>query len=229
MKKPLFNLLGPAFGLALASIPAQAQEVPDAAQNCVGCHAVEEPAGTLEARMTRQAPPLHYAGNKFRRDWLVGWLQEPTRIRPAGDYPPAHVVTEGDVDVIDERSLVDHPALAAEQAETVADWLMTLTAKSDLVEAESGYEPGNINPRLGEMDFVKFKGCGGCHKDVPDYGGFSGPELYTGWSRLQPEYMISYIRDPQVWEPYSLMPDKGLRTEQIHKLVDYLKVISEEE
>lgn len=230
MKNSLLKVLGPAIWLALVASQGQAQAVPDIAQDCLSCHAIEETLEGLEERMTRQAPPLHYAGNKFQQDWLVAWLQDPQRLRPAGDYPAVHTVTDGGEDTIDESTLIEHPALDAEQATVVADWLMTLKSRSELiaVEAEDAYEPSNVNPRLGEMDFVKFKGCGGCHKDVPDYGGFSGPELYTAAQRLQPEYMISYIRNPQAWETYSLMPNKGLLTAPIHKLVDYLHILGEE-
>ena len=230
MKTSLLKVLGPAVGLALVGNQGLAQDMPDAAQDCVACHAIEDTSESLEERMARLAPPLHYAGNKFQQDWLVAWLQDPQRIRPAGDYPAAHTLTEGGEDTIDESTLIEHPVLDAEQATVVSDWLMTLQSRSALVavEAEDDYEPSNVNPRLGEMDFVKFKGCGGCHKDVPDYGGFSGPELYTAAQRLQSEYMISYIRNPEAWETYSLMPNKGLLTAPIHKLVDYLHILGEE-
>lgn len=208
----------------------QAAEPPGAAQQCSSCHLLEQPAQpTLVSRSERAAPPLFYSGNKFRRAWLVSWLQDPRRLRPAGDFPPAHVHTVEGKDVIDASTLIEHPALAADDAEAVADWLMTLTPNQALIDAESGYTPGNVSPRMGAMDFVKFKGCGACHRDTPEYGGFSGPELYTAWERLQPEFIVSYIRNPTAWEPYSLMPNKALQDPQIHKLANYLKVISAQE
>lgn len=208
----------------------QAAEPPGAAQQCSNCHLLEQPAqATLASRTERVAPPLFYSGNKFRREWLVNWLQDPRQIRPAGDFPPEHVRTVNGVDKIDETSFVEHPVVSANEVETVADWLMSLTPHQALIEAESNYSPGNVSPRMGAMDFVKFKGCGACHRDTPEYGGFSGPELYTAWERLQPGFIVSYIRNPTAWEPYSLMPNKALQEPQIHKLADYLKVISAQE
>ena len=214
--------------VTLATSSLHAADIAEAvATDCGACHQLTGPAATeLQSLPDRGGPPLFYAGNKFREDWLVTWLQDPTRIRPAGDYPPAHVVTGSGGDEIDEETLVDHPALPAETALEVATYLMTLTPHDQLIAAED-YTPQNIPETLGAMDFVKFKGCAACHRDTPELGGVSGPELYTAWARLQPEYIVSYIRNPIAWEPLSLMPNKHLQTEAIHKLANYLRVISE--
>ena len=207
----------------------QADTAQEVAERCGGCHRLQAPAEpTLAMRTGRKAPALFFAGNKFREGWLVRWLQNPKRIRPVSDFPPAHVTTTTEGDVVDPTTLIDHPALDAPTAERFAAHLLTLTPYDALLDKES-YTPGRVSARMGEMDFVKFKGCGGCHRDTPEYGGLSGPELYTAWQRLQPEFIVSYIRNPVAWEPYSLMPVKHLRTPQIHKLADYLRVIGEED
>lgn len=198
------------------------------AERCGGCHQLDPPAdAALDARKQRKAPPLFYAGNKFRQEWLVSWLQNPTRIRPAGDYPPAHIKRGEKGDVVDEASFAPHPALNEEDAERAAESLAAKTPNADLIAAEA-FEPVRISKRIGEMDFVKFKGCAACHKDTPKYGGVSGPELYTAWRRLQPEYITSYIRNPAAWEPRSLMPNLHLQTGAINKLASYLKLIGAE-
>lgn len=227
MRKLLFGIGGAALAAILPLSPAASEQGEAAAEACAGCHQMQGPADdSLEARRGRKAPPLFYAGNKFREDWLVEWLKQPTRLRPAGDYPPAHVKPGGKADEIDAASLTEHPALAPEKAKAVAAHLMTLTPNDALVEAED-YTPGGISKRMGEMDFVKFKGCAACHKDTPKYGGVSGPELHTAWQRLQPEFITSFIRDPAAWEPRTLMPNKHLQTGAIHKLANYLKLIGE--
>lgn len=196
-------------------------------EHCATCHSLTElPSDDLKARQERIAPPLAYAGNKFRKEWIAGWLQKPTRLRPAGDFPPAHVQSSEQGDGINEESLPIHPSFDAEVAEAAADHLATLRPHNDLIAAET-YTPGKVPERLGAMDFIKFKGCGACHEDAPGYGGVSGPELYTAWQRLQPEFIVSYIRNPTKWEPRSLMPVKHLKTEQIHKLADYLHTIGD--
>ncbi len=73
----------------------------------------------------------------------------------------------------------------------VADELMKLKPHDDLIAKEK-IESGTISKQMGEMAFDKFMGCMACHFIEPEYGGFSGPELYTAAKRLQPEYIASY-------------------------------------
>lgn len=205
---------------------AYADIATDAVTQCAGCHQLQPGDRTdLKARAQRKGPPLYYAGNKFHKEWLVSWLQKPTRIRPAGDFPPDHVKTTEHGDVVDRTTLHEHLALDATNAQRFADWLMTLTARKELVAAES-YKPGRVSKRMGAMNFRKFKGCGACHQDAEGKGGLSGPELYTAWQRMQTGFIASYIRNPAAWEPVSLMPVKHLQTKQINQIVDYLHVIS---
>lgn len=189
------------------SLSAEASTSPfeQLAEQCGACHQMQGPANaSLKNRSARKGPPLFYAGNKFREEWLVSWLQKPVRIRPAGDFHLPHIKTTADGDFIDESKLVEHIVLGEKEAVHMAKHLMSLTPNNDLIEAED-YTPKRISKRMGTMDFVRFKGCAACHRDTPKYGGLSGPELHTAWQRLQPEFIVSYIRNPMRWEPRSLM------------------------
>src|SRR5690606_32633516 len=116
---------------------------------CAACHALAAPdpaAGPAE-RAQRKAPPLHFAGNKFRAEWLAAWLEKPSRIRPAGVFPPALAKSTPEGDVVDPAALPAHPALPAEQAQAVAGYLMTLKPFQKLIDAEA-YEPASIALRM---------------------------------------------------------------------------------
>lgn len=230
MNTPHRPVLPMLLGLVLCCGLTAASSANDAAlQSCADCHALRAPqAAPLTERATRQAPPLHYAGNKFRREWLVHWLQQPTRLRPAGYFPPAHTVTTADGDAIDADSLPAHPVLATADAQQAADALMQLRAGDALAAADT-WEPGTIALRMGQMNFGKFKGCDGCHQDEPGYGGASGPELYTAWQRLQPAFLASYIGNPVAWDPQTMMQHPQLSPTEVHRLANYLKAIAEEQ
>ncbi len=212
-------------GLPLA---ANADGASDVQAQCAGCHALSHDyaAAPLVERADRKGPPLDYAGNKFQRAWLVSWLQNPTRIRPAGEFPAAHVKSGADGDTVDPSTLIKHPAVPAAQAEAMADYLMTLKPFDNLIKAEA-YQPGTIAKRMGQMNFGKFKGCDACHQDAPGEGGLSGPELYTAWQRLQPAFIASYMGNPVAWDPHTLMPKGDLNAASVKKIADYLKVIGE--
>lgn len=199
-------------------------------KSCAECHALTEAdrGADFSARADRLGPPLDYAGDKFRRDWLSDWLQKPTRIRPAGVYPARVAAPDADgKDRVDQSLLPEHPALSADQAEAVADRLMTFRSRKALIENTEA-EPVNVPRRMGELNFSKFKGCVACHLDAPGRGGLSGPELYTAWRRATPEYLHAYISDPAAWDRHSLMPGADLNDREIGKLLGYLRLISEE-
>lgn len=198
---------------------------------CAACHALEQPdyeALGIQERIDRKGPPLYYAGNKFQQAWLESWLQNPTRLRPAGIFPPASVVAGEEFDVVDPAKLPEHPVLAASQASEAAAWLMSLQHHDDLITANT-YEPGTIARRMGQLNFTKFNGCDACHSDEPGYGGLSGPELHTAWQRLQPKFIASYIADSVAWDPNTMMPKSGLNDDAVSRLTNYLKLIGEEQ
>src|SRR5690606_28337548 len=83
---------------------------------CAECHALTRPdydALGIAERAERKGPSRFYAGNKYREEWLVEWLQRPERIWPGGVFAPAHAISTPEGDVIDEASLPEHPALSA--------------------------------------------------------------------------------------------------------------------
>lgn len=198
-------------------------------QRCKSCHDLTGPAPqSLQELWNRKGPDLFYAGNKYKAEWLEEWLEEPRRIRPAGMFYGNHIKSTDDGDVIDESTLTSHPALPEDQAEAVAAALMKRKAKSDLVNTGE-YEPGSISLMMGELMFDKFKGCLGCHQIEPGYGGLSGPEVYTAAERLQEDYIISYMRNPQAWDPMIFMPQRHLRDKDLQKLVHYFRALGEED
>lgn len=175
----------------------------------------------------RKGPDLSYAGNKYRREWLEGWLQQPERIRPAGMFFADHVGTREGRDEILSDTLIDHPALGADDAARVADYLMTLKTRDQLI-TPGEYKPDNIALSMGEMIFDRFRGCLACHEIEAGYGGRSGPEMYTAAARLQEDFIISYMRNPQAWEAMSIMPNRQLTDNDLQRLVHYLRALNAE-
>jgi cytochrome c551/c552 len=197
-------------------------------KDCVSCHNLKGPVPqTLQALWDRKGPDLFYAGNKYRQEWLVSWLQNPQRIRRAGEFYGKHIKPGPKHDEIDTATLEKHVVLTKDDAVAVAAELMKLKPHDDLMAKEK-IEPGTISKQMGEMAFDKFMGCMACHLIEPDFGGFSGPELYTAGKRLQPEYIASYIRSPQAWDPKIWMPNKNVSDANIQKMVRYLELLAKE-
>lgn len=210
-------------GMATASVEAYVD------RECSGCHELAGPGvKTMAGVRARKGPDLFYAGNKYRQEWLVEWLQAPYRIRPAGMYYGRHIRSSEDGDVVDEASLKSHMKLGKEQAENVAAYLMTLKGKSDLIES-GAYKPGTISISMGELMFDKFRGCLACHLIEPGYGGLSGPEVFTVANRLQDDYLVSFLRNPTAWDVRTFMPDKHLKESDVQKFIHYFHALAKEE
>jgi len=196
---------------------------------CASCHDMQGPApATLAALWQRKGPDLFYAGNKYRQAWVERWLQSPKRIRPSGMFYRDHIRPGEKRDVVDVATLNEHIRLNADDAKSVAVALATMKANSSLVSAEK-HDP-NLSPGpLGEMLFDKIYGCMACHQIEPGFGGLSGPEVYTAGKRLKPEFMLSYIRSPQAWDPKIWMPNKHVPDMNMQKIVNYIMDLSKED
>ncbi|MCK5122096.1 MAG: c-type cytochrome [Methylococcales bacterium] len=197
-------------------------------KQCISCHAItQQTPQSLKALWERKGPDLSSAGIKYKAEWLKVWLQNPSRIRLAGMFYGNHIKLGKKLDEVDQASLVKHPQLSSEDASQVSEELMTLKQNQVLVTA-GDYKPGTISMTLGDMMFDKFKGCLACHQIEPGYGGISGSEMYTAGSRLQEDYLISFMRNPQAWDPKTIMPNKHLKEIDLQKLVHYLRALAKE-
>ena len=180
------TLLAASLGAAFAAGPALAADNPGTGiltAQCISCHAIAKPDNmTLDRLWTRKGPDLYYAGSKFNRAWLVKWMQEPVRVRPAGEFYTKHVKAGAKEDVVDESTLTAHVKLSKADAEAVADALMALTGPDGLV-AKGAFKGDKVSMAMGAMFFSKLRGCAACHSAKPGSGGASGPELYTAGER----------------------------------------------
>lgn len=194
---------------------------------CAACHTLKAPDKSDIGRLwQRQGPDLHYAGSKFNADWLEKWLQDPVRIRPAGELYTRHVKSGEKEDVIDEAGLKPHVKLSAADAKSAAAALMALKAPEELIPPGS-FKGGKVSASMGAMFFSKLRGCSGCHQGSPDTGGRSAPELYTAAARLQPDYIYSYMKHPQKIDPRVWMPDLSLSDPDAQRLTGYILMLGE--
>ena len=197
---------------------------------CAACHALTKPADTsLERLLARKGPDLYYAGIKFNRDWLVRWLENPTVIRPAG-VMYRNVVkpsgTAGTPDVIDASQVPAHVKLSAADAAAVADALMALGPDLALVQ-KGAFKQEAANAAMATLLFNKLRGCSSCHAAKPESGPHSGPELFSAGDRLQGDYVVEYIRNPQKFDPHIWMPKLELTDADIQKLTGYLMTLKQ--
>lgn len=228
MRTVLSSLLGVGL-IVLAHGAAHADGAEILKSQCGTCHALTPPADkSLDRIWTRKGPDLYYAGVKFNREWLVEWLQKPSVIRPAG-YPYFKDVVAGEKhDEVDKSKLKEHPRLSKDDAKAAGDALMALKGPEGIVEAGL-FKNEKPNVRMGQMAFVKLRGCSACHAGKGGEGGASGPELTDAGKRLQPDFIASYIKDAQKIDPHVWMPAPKVTDQDIQRLTGYIVQLSSEE
>ncbi|MDX8405047.1 MAG: hypothetical protein R8K50_02740 [Mariprofundus sp.] len=224
---------------ALASAGVNGSELLQ--QRCAECHNLQGPSPqSIRAVWKRDAPDLFYAGNKFRREWLVEWLQKPVRIRPAGvnylrsinSTPKSFLDKKGKVyDVLWGKVLkpLRHEILSGAEAEAAADALMALRPMDEHVSGMMLDTSKAVTLDKGEVLIDKVYGCQSCHQIEPGYGGYTGAELYTAGKRLQPAFMLSYIKRPKSWDSKIWMPNGNVKPDDLQKIVNYLVLLSKED
>jgi len=199
--------------------PAAGKTIFDA-QNCGSCHAISGPvtAVAVEERSKLKGPPIWFAGSKFKPDWLVAWLQQPTPVRR---------VNYGSLDEVSN----EHPALPAADAEQVVAYLSSLIDP----ETQTGLISKEALPRRkmfrGEKLFTKKQVCFGCHEypsKMGDIGGFTGPTMVGAGQRLQGDWVYAFLKDPLHYYPNGRMPVYGEKAyepytdEELRLLSQYL-------
>lgn len=214
--------------MAIHAVPASAADILQ--QQCSSCHALTKPAdASLDRLWERKGPDLYYAGVKYNREWLEAWLQNPTTIRPAGVMYAKVITPAADktADTIEASKLPPHMKLAKADASAATDALMKLGIDQNLVE-KGAFKNGAPGP-MAKMLFSKLRGCSSCHSAQPDSGGRSGSELYDAGNRLQADYVVAYINNPQKFDQHIWMPTLGLTDADVQKLTAYLMTLKQPE
>lgn len=197
--------------------------------NCVGCHEIEGQGGYIRkhyAGTSAFAPPvLNGEGAKVQPDWLFGFVKKPIPLR---SWLKVRMPTFG---------------LSDEEARIMVDYFAAL----DKIEVPFVYVDREAIPRE-HLEAAKmlmsddYFSCFSCHQqgDRKPEGPPEGwaPDLALAKHRLNPDWIIDWIRDPQKIQPGTRMPAfypggpedilGGNEEKQIEAIRDYLMVLGEE-
>ncbi len=219
MMKRLVFMSGLLFAVMLASpVFAADGKALVGSNKCGSCHQMSGPAVTTIAEiMKRKAPDLFYSGNKFNKEWLVGYIQAPTTIRPAGTVYLNNIKVEGDTDVVANVPKCASK-LSAGDAGAVADYLMTL--KEDMPTGTA--KIGKFKKAKAKSFMFKGEACNACHVDPRKGGGISCPTFEGIGTRLNPDWLYSFLKNPQHWDPKVWMAKRDFEEKDLQLMVNYL-------
>ena len=190
--------------------------------NCVGCHHLEG----IE-RPAMLGPDLTNLGTKVSRAWIYKWLKEPRTITDSqGNVTVDGVVNEDEPRMpkfnLDEKELRGLSAyLSSLQSHPPKPYKI-----SPAVVAKWQKNPDTV--QHGELRFRQMF-CSDCHAlavvragTTEMIGGDIGPELTKVGSKVKPDWLISWLRDPEAYLPNAIMPRYHWSDEDLYTVSQYL-------
>lgn len=165
--------------------------------NCVGCHVIEKGGGAILARYedkpTLAPPVLNGEGAKVQPDWMFSFLKHPVSLRP---WLKVRMPTFNMSDR-EATALIDY--FMAQEAREIP-FVYFDTAKIPASHIEAGRT-------LMSPDYLN---CFSCHQqgDKKPEGPEEGwaPDLTLAKHRLNPDWIIKWLSDPQAVQPGTKMP-----------------------
>jgi mono/diheme cytochrome c family protein len=194
--------------------------------NCVGCHVIEGAGGVIRARYEEtptMAPPiLNGEGAKVQPDWLFAFLKQPSPIRP---WLQVRMPTFG---------------LSDEETHTLVEYFLAQeTVEIPFVHVDETAIPAEHVAAGKVLASNEYFDCFSCHQqgDKKPEGPPEGwaPDLAMARRRLNPDWIVRWLEDPQRVQPGTKMPSfypggpedvlQGDEQRQIRALRDYLMML----
>jgi cytochrome c1 len=171
---------------------------------CVNCHTVKLPDGTT-MKATDDPPSLSHIADKATREWIYAWLKDPQAYATSATMPNFRLSDD------DSR---DMSAFLIANSTPVAGDSVTVSAK---VSSDP-----TAGPSLYGESF-----CASCHAVQNAagnvVGGDVGPELTRIGSKVKPEWLQGWLKNPRTYEPATAMPHYRFNDTQVATLAGFLE------
>jgi nitric oxide reductase subunit C len=192
---------------------------------CVGCHRMQG----IE-RPVMLGPDLTNIGIKTNREWIYKWLKEP------------HTLTDSDGEVAvngyesEEKSRMPRFQLKDEE---IRDLSAYLSGSRNEPFPPYKFDPRVLavweeDPTLEDQGETRFRQmfCTTCHSvaviragETQLIGGDIGPELTKVGTKVNPDWLVAWLRDPAAYLPDALMPRYRWSDEDLYKTTGYIQWI----
>ena len=171
---------------------------------CVHCHTVKLPDGG-PMKPTDDPPSLSHIADKTSREWIYAWLKDPQAYAATATMPNFKL---SDDEVRDISAF-----LVANSAPIVGD---TVT-----IAQKAASDPAAGASLYGESF------CASCHAVQNAagnlVGGDIGPELTRVGSKVKPEWLQGWLKNPRIYDPGTGMPHYRFNDSQVATLAGFLQ------
>jgi mono/diheme cytochrome c family protein len=171
---------------------------------CVRCHTIRLPDGSMMAA-TDDPPPLTHIADKTTREWVYAWLKDPASYASSATMPNFQL---SDADARDISAF-----LMATSTPQPGDTL-AVPASSKAPDPAAGAS------LYGESF------CASCHATQNAagnlVGGNIGPELTRIGSKVKPEWLQAWLKDPRNYDAHTQMPHYRWTDQELTALAGYV-------
>jgi mono/diheme cytochrome c family protein len=194
-----------------------------ASLNCQGCHKLPG----IETPVMR-GPDLSSVGTKVSREWIYKWLKEPRTVLDKDGN-----VTINGYETVEEPRM---PKFRLTEAELLglSAYLSAQRAKplTPYTISPAVVAAWSKNPELSSQGELRFRQmfCSTCHSlavtragETKLIGGDIGPELTKIGSKVNPAWLVAWLRDPETYLPHTRMPRYGWSDEDLYKVTQYIE------
>jgi mono/diheme cytochrome c family protein len=175
---------------------------------CVHCHKIAAPDGRIMTA-TDDPPPLEHLAAKTTREWIYAWIKNPQAYAATATMPNFQLSDEDARDISAFLISQSTPGLA-----DTARKLPPVPAPDDAAALQSG------SSVYGESF------CASCHAMQNAaglvVGGNVGPELTRVGSKVKPEWLADWLRNPRVYDPDTAMPHYRFEEKDVGLVMGFL-------
>lgn len=187
-------------------------------ERCASCHRFE---GETQPKFQLRAPDLMWAGQKYQRTWLVGWLEG----REPSPYPSAY---RWDEQPAADAKPTPHPRLDRAEAEAVADHFERHLRDARI--RKGAFDPSSLSQieiDFGARLFHEYS-CIGCHQvrvEGKVTGGPSSTHFFDAGRRYDADWVWAFNLDPPAFAPHSGEYVADLTERKVRWITGYLMTL----
>ncbi len=177
-----------------------------ASYGCVRCHSNFKLSDGKQLAATDDPPSLEHIGDKTSREWVYAWLKNPQAYSATATMPNFQ---------LSDNDAADISAFIMSQSTPV---------QGDRVEKASAATADALaqGPSLYGQSF-----CASCHAvqnaSGTLVGGNVGPELTKIGSKVKPEWLEAWLRNPDIYDRDTAMPHYRFNEKEVGVLAGFLE------
>ncbi len=170
---------------------------------CFECHKIKGYAADWKV-----GPDLTHIKGKLDEDWMAKWIDDPKSFRPSTKMP-----------AVFHLSNTSTPDDKAKNDAAIVSIVAYLAKNSSSIELPAA-------PALGDVangkTLVKTLGCLGCHTAAGVEAGHFAPELSGMGSKVSPEWLHAWLKNPKHLSTTTRMPNLRLSDTEASDITAYL-------